>query len=83
MKVIQLDENTNVKNVTDLKSLLIDALGGEREVLLDLSKVKRIDLATAQVLIAAGREARAASKTIKLKSVSADVRKQLSLCGMA
>jgi len=82
MKVIQLDENTNVKNIRDWHNLFKETLDVESEVIIDLSMLKRIDLATAQLLLSAGRDARTASKTLKLKSVPAGIRKQLSLCGI-
>jgi len=52
------------------------------EVMIDFSRVKRVDLSIVQVIIAAGREARGSGKMIKLKGVSDTIKKQMHICGL-
>jgi ABC-type transporter Mla MlaB component len=82
MKMIILEEDTGVKSVKALHASLVEAFREEQEVTVDLSKMKRLDAATAQVLIAAGREARNTSRILKLKSVPDHIKKQLALMGV-
>jgi anti-anti-sigma regulatory factor len=80
--MIILKDDISIKNAVqfylDIKNELID----EEKVILDLSKVKRIDLSIAQIIIAAGREAKETGKSVKLKSVSDTVKHQLQICGL-
>ena len=82
MKVIELHEETGVKNIKKFYIDLIETLKEESELILDFAKIKRIDLSLAQILMAARRLARSDSKILKLRNVSAEVRKQLQIAGL-
>ncbi len=81
--VIELKEDTGVKNIKKLYSQMKKVLKNGSEIILDFSKVRRIDLSVAQLLIAAGRESHKNGKKIMLKSVSEDIKKQLFISGFA
>ena len=82
MKVMELDENAGVKSVKDLHAQLSAALREESEVMIDLGKLRRLDGAIVQLLIAAGWDARAQKKVLRLRSASDGIRRQLELCGI-
>jgi anti-anti-sigma regulatory factor len=82
VKVIELHEETGVKNIKNFYIDLIETLKGESELVLDFSRVKRIDLSLAQILMAARRLAKGDNKILKLRNVSAEVRKQLQIAGL-
>ena len=80
--MIQLNENTSVKTIRQLYDELQDELEKNEEVIVDFSKVKRMDLSVVQLILAAGRYARDGDKTLRLKSVSDHLKKQMSICGI-
>jgi anti-anti-sigma regulatory factor len=80
--MILLPENTSVKNIASLYEAIHRELQQNDDVLLDFSQVGRIDLSVAQLIIAAGRRARDAGKTLRLRSVSETIRRQMELCGI-
>jgi anti-anti-sigma regulatory factor len=82
VKVIELHEETGIKNIKDFYINLIETLKGESELILDFSRVKRIDLSLAQILMAVRRLAKSDNKILKLRNVSAEVRKQLQIAGL-
>lgn len=82
MRVIALHEETGIKNIKKFYIDLIETLKGESELILDFSRIKRIDLSLAQILMAVGRLAKSDSKILKLRNVSAEVRKQLKVAGL-
>jgi len=79
MKVIDIPDDIGVKNIKGFYSTLKDTLKNESEIHLNFSKVKRIDLSLAQVLLSAGKESKKENKCIKLKGVSEDVKRLLRL----
>ncbi|HNW30120.1 MAG TPA: STAS domain-containing protein [Spirochaetota bacterium] len=80
--MIKLDSDINVKKIKEFHSAILDELKSSDEVLIDFSDVERIDLSVAQLVIASGRAAKAAGKTIKLKSVPRFVKYQMQICGI-
>ncbi len=82
MKVIELHEETGIKSIKRFYIDLIETLKQESELVLDFSRVKRIDLSLAQILMAARRLAKSDNKMLKLRNVSAEVRKQLQITGL-
>lgn len=82
METIALNEDVGIKNIREFYRNLAKVLKGEDEVILDFSRVKRIDLSLAQVLMAAGRIAKSEKKILKLKNVSADIKKCLQIAGL-
>lgn len=82
MKLIELEENTGIKNIHRLYSSLGEAIESNAEIVLDFRNVRRIDLAVAQVLIAVIRRAHGAGKIIKLQKVNDTIREQLVICGI-
>ncbi len=81
--VIELSEDIGVKNIKNFYSNLLDIMKSESEIVLDFSKVRRIDLSFAQVIMAANRESNKSGKKIMLKSVSDKIRKQLYISGLS
>jgi anti-anti-sigma regulatory factor len=82
VKVIELHEETGIKNIKKFYIDLIETLKVESELVIDFSKIKRIDLSVAQMLMAAGRLVKSDNKILKLRNVSAEVRKQLQIAGL-
>ncbi len=80
--MIELMENAGVKNVRALYEKIAGELGQGDEVLLDFSRVARLDLSLVQLVVAAARYARERGKTIRLRAVSDRIREQLDICGV-
>ena len=80
--LIELSEDVGIKNIKELYLQLKESIE-EEDIVLDFSKVRRVDLSLAQLLIAANRESQKQGKSMKLKFVSEHVRKQLFLSGFA
>ncbi len=82
MITIEIHQDAGVKNIRELHTTIGNAVKTNEEIILDFSRLKRLDLSLAQVLIAAGVEARLEKKILKLRSLSDDIRRQLALCGI-
>ncbi len=82
MTVVTLEEDTGIKKIRQFQSALRDAIRAPDEVMLDFSAVRRLDCAAVQVLLAAAREMRETSKSMKMRGVNEAVRNQLYLCGL-
>ncbi|HOO72507.1 MAG TPA: STAS domain-containing protein [Spirochaetota bacterium] len=80
--MIELKENTSVKNIGSVYKQIGTELDKSDDVLLDFSRLNRLDLSVIQLIIAAARYAREQGKTIRLKSVSEQIRWQLEMCGI-
>ena len=74
--------NLGIKQSKKFHQMLNHEMDEYDEVIIDFSKVKRIDLSIVQVITAAGRDARKRGKVIMLKSASDDVKRQLKICGL-
>jgi anti-anti-sigma factor len=72
----------NIKNIGSFYRDLEEEFAGSGDVVIDLSAVKRIDLAAAQVIIAAGRKGKELKRQIKLKGVSPDLKKLFAISGI-
>jgi anti-anti-sigma factor len=79
--LIELNEDTGIKNIKKLYLKLKKVLKNESEIILDLKNLRRMDLSLAQLLIAANRESHNKGKKMMLKSVSEDIKKQLYISG--
>lgn len=79
---IELREDVGIRNIKKFYSQLKDVFKEESEITLDFSRVCRIDLSVAQVIMAARKKLRGMSKDMIFKSVSAEVNKQLYLAGL-
>jgi len=82
VKLDNLPQELNVKNVKELHEALKEAISSEPKVILDFSNIRRLDLSAVQVIMAAGKEAAAKSKVLKIKSISDNLLKQLNICGI-
>ncbi len=82
MALLELTEETGIKTIREFHGTLLKLLDANEEITLDFSRVGRIDLALAQVLIAAQKTARNENKIIKLKKVSPELRQQLVIAGL-
>lgn len=80
--MIKLDSDIGVKKIKELHAAILDELNSNDEVLMDFSGVERVDCSVAQLIMASGRAAKAAGKTIKLKSVPRFVKYQMQICGI-
>jgi len=72
----------NIKNIGTFYRDLEDEFAGGGDVVIDLSAVKRIDLAAAQVIIAAGRKGKELNRVVRLKGVSPDLKKLFYISGV-
>jgi anti-anti-sigma regulatory factor len=79
---IELREDIGIRNIKNFYSQLKDRMKDESGITLDFSKVRRIDLSVIQVIMAARKKLRGMNKEIFFKSVSDEISKQLSLCGI-
>jgi anti-anti-sigma regulatory factor len=82
MESIAVQEDIGIKNIREFHLFFGEVLSREDEITLDFAAVERIDLAVAQVLMAARRLAKREGKVLKLKNISEDVRKQLQITGL-
>jgi anti-anti-sigma regulatory factor len=80
--MIIFKDDISIKNAAQFYMDFKNELASEQEIILDLAMVKRIDLSIAQIIIAAGREAKESGKNVKLKSVTDTVKHQLQICGL-
>lgn len=76
------EENLTIKLSQKFYNDFAEEFKKGNEVTVDFSRVKRIDLSVVQIIVAAGRKARQEGKTIKLKSVLPEIRKQMMFCGL-
>ncbi|HSV97393.1 MAG TPA: STAS domain-containing protein [Spirochaetota bacterium] len=83
MTMIKLREDSGVRSVKSFHRALLNAFRDDSDIVIDFSEARRVDLSIAQVLIAAGKEARAKSKSLRIRGVSETVRHQLSICGLS
>jgi anti-anti-sigma factor len=81
--IIELREDIGVKNIKEFYLQLKKIVKKEPEIILDLNKVRRIDLSLSQLIMAANRELRKRGKKIILTSVSENIKKQLFISGFA
>ena len=72
----------NVKNIGKFYNEIKDEIENSREIVIDLSHVKRVDLSGAQVIIAAGKKARELKKVVMLTGVNPQLKKLLALSGI-
>jgi anti-anti-sigma factor len=82
MAVFKLEEDTGIKKIRQFQSELRDAIRAQDEVMLDFTAVRRLDCAAIQVVLAAARELREASRSLKMRGVNEAIRNQLYLCGL-
>lgn len=79
---MKIEGDINIKNINDFYKAIQQEIAGGGDIIIDLSAVKRIDLAAAQVIIAAGRRGKELKRQIKLKGVSPDLKKLFSISGI-
>ncbi len=80
--MITLDRDIGVKTIQELHAAVLDEFKKNDEILIDFSKVERVDLSVVQLIIAAGREAKNTGKTLKLKSLQRSVKFQMQMCAL-
>ncbi len=80
--MIILDEDIGIKKIKEFHGSIRKEMDANNEVIVDFSKVKRIDLSLVQVILSAGRVARKRGKALKLKGVSDTVKFQMQICGL-
>lgn len=79
---MKIEGDINIKNINVFYSAIQQEFAGSGDVVIDLSEVKRIDLAAAQVIIAAGRRGKELKRQIKLKGLSPDLKRLFSISGI-
>ena len=82
MSVYTCSEKTGIKTAEKLKEDILSQLDRKEELTIDFAAVRRIDLSVAQIVIAAGREAKKRNLAFRLTGLSSDVKRQLRLCGV-
>jgi len=79
---MKIEGDITIKNINVFYNAIQREIAGGGDIVMDLSAVRRIDLAAAQVIIAAGRRGRELKRQIKLKGVSPDLKKLFSISGI-
>ncbi|HXK64888.1 MAG: STAS domain-containing protein [Spirochaetes bacterium] len=82
MYIIEVDEFVNVKHIKQFADEVITVLRTEKDIVIDFTKSKRLDLSVVQVILSLLKTARQLNKTVKFKGVNDTVKKQLKLCGV-
>jgi len=82
MFIIEIDEFVNVKRIKQFADEVATVFATEKEIILDFTKAKRLDLSVVQVILSLLKSAKEKKKTIKFKGVNDTIKKQLKLCGV-
>jgi len=82
VKTIELREDLGIKKIMDFYEEFKSILNEEKEIILDFSRVRRLDLSVIQVLMAGQKHARNEQKEMKLKNVTQEVKNQLRIACM-
>ncbi|HOJ29260.1 MAG TPA: STAS domain-containing protein [Spirochaetota bacterium] len=82
MYIIEVDEFVNVKHIKQFADEVMTVLRTEKDIVIDFTKSKRLDLSVVQVILSLLKTARQLNKTVKFKGVNDTVKKQLKLCGV-
>ena len=82
MYIIEVDEFVNIKHVKQFADEVITVLRTEKDIIIDFTKSKRLDLSVVQVILSLLKTARQLNKTVKFKGVNDTIKKQLKLCGV-
>ncbi len=80
--MIKLESDIGIKKIKELYATVMDEFTTSDEVVIDFADVERVDLSVIQIIMAVGRAAKAAGKTIRLKSVPRFVKYQMQICGI-
>ncbi|MGB4268699.1 MAG: STAS domain-containing protein, partial [Spirochaetota bacterium] len=70
MYIIEVDEFVNVKHVKQFADEVITVLRAEKDIVIDFTKSKRLDLSVVQVILSLLKTARQLNKTVKFKGVN-------------
>ncbi|MEW6526434.1 MAG: STAS domain-containing protein [Spirochaetota bacterium] len=82
MYIIEVDEFVNVKHVKQFADEVLTVLRTEKDIVIDFTKSKRLDLSVVQVILSLLKTAKQLNKTVKFKGVNDTIKKQLKLCGV-
>lgn len=82
MYIIEIDEFVNIKHIKQFADEVATILRTEKDIVLDFTKSKRLDLSVVQVILSLLKTARQQNKTVKFKGVNDTIKKQLKLCGV-
>lgn len=82
MYIIEIDEFVNIKHIKQFADEVATILRTEKDIVLDFTKSKRLDLSVVQVILSLLKTARQKNKTVKFKGVNDTIKKQLKLCGV-
>ncbi|MCX8123262.1 MAG: STAS domain-containing protein [Spirochaetes bacterium] len=82
MYIIEIDEFVNVKHIKQFADEVAAILRAEKDIVLDFTKSKRLDLSVVQVILSLLKTAKQQNKTVKFKGVNDTIKKQLKLCGV-
>jgi anti-anti-sigma regulatory factor len=82
MFIIEIDEFVTVKRIKQFADEVATVFATEKEIILDFTKAKRLDLSVVQVILSLLKSAKEKKKTIKFKGVNDTIKKQLKLCGV-
>jgi anti-anti-sigma factor len=80
--IYHLEGELSIHELDKFKAFLEESLKGAREVPVSLAKVRFIDTAALQLLIAFKRRVEPDEAKLKISAVSAEVEDILSLCGL-
>ncbi|MGQ9843928.1 MAG: STAS domain-containing protein [Spirochaetota bacterium] len=80
MYIIEIDEYVNIKRIKQFLDEIKAVYAGEKELIIDFTKSKRLDLSVVQVLLSLLKTAKEHNKIVKFKGVNDTIKKQLKLC---
>ena len=80
MHTINVEKDVSIRNVKGFYKDVVESLGKEDEVTIDLKDVESIDFSVAQVIMAARKHAKKNRKLIRIRNVSKAVKGQFKNC---
>ena len=82
MGILVIGEDCSVKRAALLRERILRELAESSEIVLDFDNVQHIDLAVAQLVLAAMKSAREQRKTIRVHNAVDSLKKQFILTGI-
>jgi|GEM_PF-1022511 len=82
MSVVTVAGETSVKNVGSLRERILNELKTSDEIVLDFVDVHHVDLAVAQLILAAMKSAKAQKKVVRVHNTNELLKRQFVLTGI-
>ena len=82
MSVYICKDRLSVRDAAVLREELLKLMDNDGDLVIDMSSLERTDLAILQVFIAASKEGKRRGISVKFKSLTEQVNRQMVICGM-